>query len=538
MGAFDPYKKIDPVLLHFKDEEWKKILEKDCTERDHYQITEQTFQFGRLAARFLGVPRDEDEYYLTLFHVASKPSIHRWNGRLIKEFDSGKFQALQEVLMIHQNEQLSVNRFIAFLEGKQLIPSYDDAALHRHIRESVKEVLSAFAGHHPEGLGHPDSRRVITDLVKWLWNHADGLLRDWDGKSVPAVLWYGDATKSERYFLYFILLAGFDMLIFHPAGTDIFAELDPEGKAMAVQRYPDTREPRPFPEKRPDRKATVAYRASKEIEQILHDEQSPIFKPWQYRSHRPVSLTLKTTFDELFLMSRERAFIRPNFFVEGNEVHIPSLFAKVSGVTASENEYWEKIEELKSGDLSYFIHTYPIREPVKGNFQYHYQHALGPDGTLDLEKMMNSVWWRLKQLPLGVQEAVAAGISRVCASPKLKPEPHESPEDTKLFLFTQLTSLPKPFLALLVKFDYPQYVPRAVLYNSGTKGTFDRADAALLLLLKELGFDIILFNPSGLRDIELYIDEKYYDVHLMEHFEFELEYQEPKVPIWRRIFKK
>lgn len=538
LGAFGQYAKINPQLITFKDTEWKKMIDSPRSEREHHQIDTDGFSFGQVAARFLGIPHDEDDYYLTLYELSQKPNVEVWSDHLNKEIAPQIFQSLQSVLQVNQSESLSVNRFIAFMEGRQLIPSHQDASLHRYIRESYIEVLNQFAAKHDGGLKHPDFRRVIMDLTKWVWNHINDLLKKMDDVLVPCIIWYGEATKSEQYFLFLTKLLGIDLLIFHPNGGDIFQEFDPEKTLMVVQDFPVKKQPRPFPKSKPVRKATVAYQASKEIDRILHSEETPIFKPWQYRSHLPVSITLKTTYDELFLMSKERAFIRPGFYIEGNEIYIPSVFAKISGVSENRRNYWERVEQLKEGELSLFIRYFPFTNSIKANHKYHYDHALNPDGTLDPEKMIKSVWWRLNQLPTGVQLAIAAGISRVCAQPKLLPEGHESVEDVKQFLFTQLTALPKSVVTLFMKFDYPQQVPRVILYNSGATGGISRSDAALLLLLNEIGIDILLFNPSGLRDLELYIDEHVYDIHLLEQFEFEYEYQEPKLPIWRRLFRK
>jgi hypothetical protein len=537
LGAFGQYAKINPVLIEFKDDEWKQLIEKKRSDRDNHQNSDRIISFGQVAVRFLGIQRDEDDYYHTLFDLSQNPHVYVLSGKLNKEIAAARFQALQDVLQINQQEHLSVNRFVAFLEGKQLVPNHEDVSIHRHVRESLIKTLNAYASRHDTGLKDSEFRRVATDLVKWLWNHVDDLLKNMDEGDVPCIVWYGDAKKSEMYFLYFIRLLGFDLLIFHPKGLDVIKELDPERKLTAVQEFQLKQEPRPFPTAKPVRKATVAYQASKEIDRILHTEATPIFKPWQYRSHLPVSLTLKTTYDELFLMSREKAFIRPNFSIEGNEVHIPSVFAKISGVSADKKEYWERIEELKNGDLALFIQYFPFTNSIHVNHLFHYQHATGSDGKLDPQKIVKSVWWKHTQLPTGVQIGLASAISRVCANPKLIKEEHETMNDLQLYLFTQLTVLPQSVTGLLLKFDYPQAVPRLILYNSGNGG-FSRSDASLLLLLNELGFDLFIFNPSGLRDIEQYIDEQHYDVHLMDRMELNYEYKEPKIPIWRRIFKK
>lgn len=50
------------------------------------------------------------------------------------------------------------------------------------------------------------------------------------GRKMPAVIWYGEANKSQLYFLYYVMLIGCDVVLFHPEGKDQFRELDPEEK--------------------------------------------------------------------------------------------------------------------------------------------------------------------------------------------------------------------------------------------------------------------------------------------------------------------
>lgn len=146
---------------------------------------------------------------------------------------------------------------------------------------------------------------------------------------MPKVVWYGDATKSQLYFLYYLMLVGCDVLLFHPAGTDQLALVDPKQELGFTEKLPDVSELQPFPKEKPDRKSTVAYRSTKEIEHVLNHEESMLYKPWQFRDHTPVSVTLKTTYDELFLITKERAFIRPNFKADKHSIEIPNVFAKL-----------------------------------------------------------------------------------------------------------------------------------------------------------------------------------------------------------------
>ena len=106
--------------------------------------------------------------------------------------------------------------------------------------------------------------------------------------------------QKPTVFLYYLMLVGCDVLLFHPEGKDEFRQLDPEQKLSFVFTYPDTSALEPFPTEKPQRKATVAYRSAKELDTVLHNEDSLMYKPWQFREHTPASVTLKTTYDELF----------------------------------------------------------------------------------------------------------------------------------------------------------------------------------------------------------------------------------------------
>ncbi|MDR4229708.1 hypothetical protein FO507_20645, partial [Bacillus mojavensis] len=134
----------------------------------------------------------------------------------------------------------------------------------------------------------PDFRRVLLDVSKFSLNHLNPWLEKTDiEREMPKVVWYGDATKSQLYFLYYLMLVGCDVLLFHPAGTDQLALVDPKQELGFTEKLPDVSEFQPFPKEKPDRKSTVAYRSTKEIEHVLNHEESMLYKPWQFRDHTP-----------------------------------------------------------------------------------------------------------------------------------------------------------------------------------------------------------------------------------------------------------
>ncbi len=519
-----------PHILPLSYETWLSILNKRIPERPHYQIDQGTIHIGQVAARFLGIPLDEDEYYNRLYDYVHDeiPGIQLISqDHLDKTIPNEQFKAIQKVLNINREQQLSVNRLVAFLDGEQLLLKPSNPAIFRKIREAMIITMGQFAANEEDGLKSNQLQRILVDLIKWSNNHLNDLLKETHFETnMPKLIWYGNANKSHQYFLYYLLKLGCDVLVFNPSGIDPLSILDQEQQLTFVHQFPEYTDPDHFPTEKRSRKATVAYRASQEIEAILNHEGSLLFKPWQLRDYIPSSVTLKTTYDELFILGKEKAMFRPNFEVKSGLVSIPTIFAKIQGVSSNRKEYWERLHSLAELENSILIKQLPLTRSINNDFRFHYRNALSENGELNIQKMMESNYWKYGHLPQGLQKGIATAVKNVCTRPQLKSIHYETQEALKIYLFTQGMQIPVEILRVMQKFDYSQEVPKLVLYNNGLNGLFARSDAALFLLLNQFGMDIIIYNPPGLNDIENFLDEKIFDTHWLEDLVFEQEYKE------------
>jgi hypothetical protein len=529
-----PYNQLNAKPVSLSYENWHTLLKKPLPERPDYSLENGTIHIGQVIGKFLGIPIDQDHYYNQLYDYVNNPE---WNLHLLgeesldKTINNHHFQSIQKVININRDQKLSINRFTAFLDGEQLLLKSKVPVIHRKLREAMIATLELFARIEKEGLVNHDLRRVLVDLVKWSINHLEPVLEKADPKQeMPKFLWYGDFKKSHQYFLFYLMKLGCDIVIFHPEGKDIFEGLIHE--PIFSHEYPNRMPAEPFPKAQRTRKATVAYRASKEIETILNQEGSGLYKPWQLRDYTPSSITLKTTYDELFILGKEMAMIRPDFEVGNGQVKIPSIFAKVQGVSKNRKEYWDRLQSLTELEHSLLIRRLPITMASTSDFRFHYRNALDKDGLINPEIMMKSHYWPYSFLSSGLQKGIAHAVRRICEKPGLKPLPTETIEDVKMYLFTQALFMPKPIIQLIERFDYSQHVPKLIIFNNELTGMLSRSDAALLLLLNQFGIDIILYNPPGHNDIENFLDERLFDKHWLEDVVFELEFKEPS------IFKK
>lgn len=527
----EQYSQMKNYFLPVSMDNWLSTLKKPVQERQHYAIEQGMLHFGQVAACFLGLPLDEDEYYNNLYDYIYTEQAELTlisEDTLDKTIENQQFQSIQKVLNINREQNLSINRFVAFLDGEQLLLKSKNAALHRKIREAMIEILKLFSTQEREGLKSQELRRVLVDVIKWTINHlGEELDNVKPEQSMPRFLWYGNSNRSHHYFIYYLVQLGCDVIIFSPSGDDVFSNFDSIEENVFVYKFPEMKQPESFPTEKRRRSATVAYRASREIESILNHEGSGLYKPWQLREYTPLSVTLKTTYDELFILIKEKAMIRPNFEVRNGQVKIPAIFAKVQGVTKNRKEYWDRIQMVSNFDHSLLIRRFPFTNNINNDFRFHYRNALGHDGLLDPQKMTSAHYWKYQHLPTGLQNGIATAIRNICARPQLKAYHYEDAEEIKTYLFTQGMQIPASVIKLLQKFDYSQDVPKLILYNNELNGTMTRTDAALLLLLNQFGIDIVLYNPPGQNDLENFIHDGVYDVHWLEDVVFEQEFREP-----------
>ncbi|MHC5217811.1 YceG family protein [Enterococcus sp. LJL128] len=518
---------LHPIPQNLNEIDWQSEFITPISLRSGFQKTEETLTYPQVAGIVLGVPLDEFSYGEWLYDVVynDEYKIHLLDGNLEKQIDNQIFQGIQKLFNTHNEQKgLSPNRFVAFMQGNNLLPLREHPEYYRYLTLKFIDLINIFSENHG-GLMHPDFRRVVVDCIKWGFNYIDKWLRETDlSKEVPKVIWYGEMTKSEQYFLILLYLLGFDLLIFNSEKENAFADV--KGVNLSVFEYPNEMDMEPFPKEKPMRKSTTARKAAMELNNIMNSDGSLLLKPFQLREYLPESITLQTTYDEIRIIGKEKAFIRPNFQVEKGVVKVPVIFAKVLGVSTDRKKYWDDFYEVRrSTELVEVIKEFPIKQEIKGNQQFHYQFAAKKDGTLNPEKLMEANWWQHRQVSNGMQLALASAISRYVKKAHFLPHGKETKEDVQMYLFSQAMNVPPFIMKLLQQYDYAQDIPKIMIYNNGMSGTLTRSDAALLLLLNEIGFDIAVYNPTGQNDIELYIDNGRFDSHWLEEVNFEETFQ-------------
>lgn len=515
--------------LPWKDtDDWLNYFLLASTERPRYSLTEQNFTFERVAVRVLGVPLDDVEYFNTLYEWHTASDVHVLSEELNKQIQNEDFQLLQNILQQHKElpKGLSINRLVAMMYGAKLIPQHKDPQMNRHLQTTLIRVIETFQQQQAQGLLSNDFRRFLIDLVKWMKNHWIVWMKDATPQTpFPKVVWYGDTTQSQQYFLLLLMWLGCDVLLFHPAGKDDFQPLDPHNEQSTVYRYGDTAPLQPFPTQIREVQATVGYRSTQQLERLIEDEHG-VYRPWQYQNYEPHNVMLQHTYDDIFIYAKEPAMMRPGFKAQKPTIYIPNIFAKVNGMSRDKHDYWEKMHALVELPNTLLIQQFPYAKESKANFQFHYDKSL-VGGKLDSERMMGTSWWQYKELSPEIQVAIARIIIDCCENPSIQKINGEKERALAITTLKQLSMVPKEILRFMQSFDYAQQLPKIVVFYDESLGHLTRADAILFSFLNRFGFDIIFYTPTGKQDIENYLESSIYTIHRLEEMVFDVHYEQP-----------
>ena len=496
---------------------WEEILSAKLYMRPIYLPKDDEIQYSRIAKQFLGIystPYDMQEYLYSLINMDFNWTILFNN--LPKEIDPNKRTEIVNILQMHRESPISLNRFIAFFTGKQLLPLMD-SKYRNHFFDTFRTWLEFIEKRYPN-LKSTQLQRILLDFVKWTNYYFPKWLKENEfEKSPPKVLWYGPAKESEVLFLYFLYLFGCDLVVFEPDGTDIF-------KPFGITDFPtqslqEKTELFDFPFDRPVKVQTITSQAAEQVQQHLYDN-SAINYPWKYVDYETRTRILNTTYDEIFILSEAPLYLREGFTDENNVVYLPVLFAKIEGVSNHLQDYAKKIHQLQRRNYTHVSTKFPLLPLQKSNMQFHVRDA-STNGQLDPEKIMQLSIWPFKNMALGAQRNIAKTMIRLIESEYIGPLPGQSRQVHEQYLFGQMLLTPLEIMRLYQQFDYSAMNPTIIIFKEEHSGEMQRQDAVLLLFLNMLGFDVLIFSPDATLSIENYITGNLLNTHRLEKVSFD-----------------
>lgn len=385
-------------------------------------------------------------------------------------------------------------------------------------QRALKEVLTSLdTGNQTVVLNYANK------LITWLYRCTQARKYSVRYEDIPVILYYGDISQSEVYFLNFMSRCGFDVIYISPnlSNAELTASKNLDAR-MQIFKLPQSRESGTYPTKAAKMKvATVAYSAERELDTKLYGGDTGIYRNFQFPNSQ--SVTLKTTFEEIDILWKEEARFRQGFSTAGNLVSVPNVFAKISGVEDGNlDKYWEDVRKKLTPE------TILVEKKPNGNEQTPDLSAYRQfyrNGEIDAEKLKNSTMNKYGFLPDRIQDMLFYKLQEACSSGFLKLQG----DDLMCAVIHYGMSFNKEMLQIIQRFDFTRKIPK-LIYIDAVEDTFTLQECIQIVLCNLIGFDVLIYTPSGYKNLETFVKNDAFEEHIMNKFLYNVEVPKFKIP--------
>lgn len=448
---------------------------------------------------------------------------------------------------------------LVFVEGRFGNPSIDEVKKVRPITYKTKEELCTKLAIQMDVAGNPALTSIVqgafyrtlmqstentlsklyndgVKLLCWFARYAGLLFKNDSLDCLPVFFYFGKCNASELEFLTMLSAMPVDVVI---ATTDKQAFQIPNGKVI-VEELPQSEPVFSFPKKEPKvRVATAAYSAERELDTLLYTGTG-LFRNRQFVRSNPV--TLKTTYEEIGILWKEEAKYRPGFEATAGRVVVPNIFAKVCGMReADASAYFRKIEGMLT-DKTIFIKKIPYITADTENTIKPHVHKFFQNGEILPAEIKKHKEYKFDYLSEDTQDYILEKLQQMIDLKWIKADTM----GLEYAIIATVLNLDKYTVRLLQQFDFTKEIPKVVIIDTD-ESMFSLEDCIYLLFLNLVGFDIIVFTPTGYRNLEKYIAREAYEEYQAGPYAFNLIVPQMRVrrqdsggeaTIWSKLFGK
>ncbi|MDP4159918.1 MAG: YceG family protein, partial [Bacillota bacterium] len=475
--------------------------------------------------RYIGVPSSMDdwkaEYFNSLFNLDKALEM---SGNYLKFLEGIPAPNAAESRLLSQkiisNPYQDLFEILEHILQANILLKMNDELLDNTVRKVLVDTVNLFAEKN-SNLNPSIVTNFSLKLVTWFNRYLPKLF-DLDFKNNPKVLFYGTIKPHEIYLLDAFHQIGCDVLFVHSAeeGDKPFQIFDKDMTRTHLIKNDRNLTLASFPEKEQViRKSTIAYKASREIEEVIYSEEVGLFRPWQFENYLTQPITLKTTYDELKILWREPSKLRPEFKVQNKKVYIPNLFAKINGVSEDIDSYWKDFKVFLSAPNTKLIQTVPFTQTNYTKQElFQADYLLNAQGLFDEIKVRKSRHYKFGYLKIELQIFLISKMNELISSGMFI---NDVDEKFKLRILMTILTMEDSLTKLIEVFDYPQEIPKVIVYNN-KKEMFSSEDAILLSYFNLIGIDIVIFTPTNYLTIENHLKPDLFDIHQLSLVKYDL----------------
>lgn len=380
----------------------------------------------------------------------------------------------------------------------------------------------------------------ITKLIVWAYSYLKEI--NFKDDINPKCIHYGIIGRHEVYFLMVLYLMDFDVIYINPLKEEYFEEIDIDNLSkcennmsiFGVESFAE----------RVERGHVIenVETITKQIERDVHEqlfENTGMFRPWQFRDGYTKSLLLDTILEDIFIYWNEPCKLRDGFKVDGKTVKVPCFFNKIDGQYADQFEYQRLVKHCTTSENTLFFNSGNIsQEYIVTDDMYQLMFCQLSDGTFDTEEVKKLPIYKFGKYSSEVQDFILKKFNETIRDENIFKQSLD--KETILKLLVIVLSLNEEFVRMIDNFDFIGNIPKVVIYLNNEDSISDSM-VMLLGYLHTIGMDIVIFNPSGLFNINNILKESIVSVMRLNQMNYNSTYKSVvsiKQSVLSRILKK
>lgn len=500
------------------------LIFKAINTRPKFSVNNNEIIIPRIFSSIVGLKDDENIYYDKLFNL--KSSLKKYN-ELFLFFEDVKVEYPTEILSSFNNAWNKVKLFydieadnvVSILEQHNLFPAFPNKFLSTQLKENLSGIIDYYFEINQQYIDEEEFKLILLNVIYFLNTYFYDLYKNFDYINInPKILYYGNISKEWCYTLIYLSSLGTDIIYINPYTDEILHQSDPFFQFYEKVEQNRKLFPKPFPiGLNFNSVKTETLLAQNELNNYLYNEETGLYKAGQLTNLNINCIHLKTTYDEIFILGKESPTLRPGFKQDGDNVIIPTIFAKIMGVEENRKSFNDKLSQISTLSSSYVY----IPENDTNSFEdYNYYQMIKDDiqqrsnknesWFYDINKLMlSNAWGNFKQLPYNTQKTLAEKICLIINKKIIKQIPYNDIE----FLSTILNyGQSEEIVNFLRKYDFKNnslsvltILNRALTDN----------EIILFTLFNLMGIDIIIVSTAMSSDIEQYLPEGLVDIHFL-----------------------
>lgn len=467
---------------------------------------------------------DANTFYNAYYRINGVEDKLTYLPELLK-FHTELVNSKRRVLVIDKaisaptNEEISSVVRINYTSTEQMLShisnniSYSgNSELQALMRETFIDTLLVAAKDEAMNLNKLTNLAVY--IICWLKRYSTSLFSNWKLPDIGALI-YLNAPQSDKeiLFLQFISRLPVDVLILCP---NLNAVANFQDERIFEHSFQISLAVSAFPQAQNDvRVGTVAYHAERELDTLMY-AGTGMYRTQQYAKANIVNL--QTMYEEIQILWDAELKYRPCFETTHEAVTMPVIFSKISGIPdGNVSRYWSSIKALMT-DSCYVIKSVPFITSYEHNPIKQQATNFWKNGKLLRNTIKSSPAYQYAFLREEIQEHMLDKLE-VLINKKLIRGTFQN--GTEYTIISTVLNLNRDILRLIQSFDFTKKNPKLIYIHTSEKSA-SLEDSILLAYLNLIGFDVLVFVPTGYQCVEAFYNTAYVEQHNIGNFVYDL----------------